>query len=208
MHQPPPLPYVLTASTTPVRGPVEALLVFALGCAAIALGAVYWLMWGPIATAILWTVMVVVFITAWVLLARRRLVVDDDCISHRGGLGRTTRLAPRDITSVAFFERYAEGIHGLRPRIIITRADRGRPLQIDSPFLGAAGPHPLLQALVAIGVRVDYYPAPIDSPTLARVFPEHATFVERHRWAVALSVAGIALAVTVVVVALLVLAQL
>ena len=201
----PPLPHVLTASASPARSAIELVLV---GCLTLALTAGYGILWGPTGAMVVAAVLVTVFLVAWLLSSRRRLVVDHGGIEYRGLLGLTRRISVADIESVAYFERFDEGFGRLAPRVIIGRGPGRGPIILDRLFLGAEGPHPVLQALSAAGARVDQYPAPITSPQLAAAFPRHETLRERHPVAVALTVVGVVLAVAVPTVVILVLTRL
>lgn len=193
MNPPPPLPFVLIASKAPARGMAD----IALAVGLTVLATMMWLLvFGPVAAAACFVVLVAVFLASWVLGARRRLVVTPAGIEHRGLSGRTTRIPFSGVESVAFFELFAETPRGYRPRVIIIRRE-GNPIHLDSQYLLPDGPHPLLGALTSAGVRVDHYPAPINLSTLVRTFPRSTSAVVRNRWVVALAAVVTTLVVSV-----------
>ena len=194
--QVPRLPYTIQASLAEYR---RRLGVWRIGLA-FALTLIFYFRFGF--TAWIISVVAIAVIVGGVVWfrGRRSLTLTPDGIEYVNWAGFRTKIAYADIDGVKVFVNYYETSFGVVPRVSIGRKSEKSALILSGLYWQAAELDTVIAVLKDKKIEAEYYEDLVNYATIAKQFPAHSTYIERHPYKLStIIVIGILVLVTIFV---------
>ncbi len=135
-------------------------------------------------------------------LAHRSVEIKSGQITVKNALGKLRTVTFTEIEEVKVFVNYYEPTFGVAPRITIA-VRQGEPVSLYSLYWPVDELDKLLAVLRDAKVKTEYYADAATYTMIAKQFPTHATYLERHPWKIAWIVTGVIVAIVVAIAVLL-----
>jgi len=190
---PPVLPFTIDADAKQyikLLGPARIIL-------ALGVSVVFWVRLGPLGWLI--SVVGIAALVALIIfmLTRRSITVDTNGVHYKTAFGIVKSASFDEIKAVEVFDNYTDPGFGVMPRIIVAKKSGGYLFSLIGIFWPYEGMTQLLSSLKGNKVVTNFYINHIQSPQLAKEFPELVPFYERHPyWVAAISVVVIFAVIT------------
>lgn len=169
---------------------------------ALGLTAFFFYRFGPVGwIASVAGITLLISIILW-FLAHRSLEVKGDQITVKNALGKMRTVTFHEIEEVKVFVNYYEPTFGVAPRVTIA-VKQGEPVSLYSLYWPVDELDKLLAVLRDAKVKTEYYADPATYTMIAKQFPTHATYLERHPWKIAWIATAVIVAIAVAIAVLL-----
>lgn len=193
---PPTLPYAFAADLTEYKKRIGVGRIIFAGL----LSLLIWLRFGMLAWIISVIVIVAVIIFTMQFLKRRSVEVTNESITMTSMLGKPFTIRFDEIENAKLFLNFLEASFGYAPRVSIAKRGEKRPMVFSSLYWNPSDLDKLVAVLNDKKLEVLAYEDAVQYAAIAKQFPEHATFIERHTIGLAVAIVLlIVVAVTVFV---------
>ena len=193
---PPALPYTFAADLTEYKKHIGVGRIIFAGL----LSFLIWLRFGMLAWVLSVIVIVVVIIFTLQFLKRRSVEVTNESITMTSMIGKPFTIRFDEIENAKLFLNFLEAGFGFAPRVSIAKRGQKRPMVFSSLYWNPEDLDKLVAVLNDKQLEVLAYEDAVQYTAIAKQFPEHATFVERHTIGLAVAIVLlIVVAVTVFV---------
>lgn len=191
---PPALPFTFAADLTEYKKRIGVVRIVFAGL----LSLLIWLRFGMIAWIISVIIIAAIIVFAMQFLKRRSVEVTTESITMKSMFGKPYTIRFDEIENAKLFLNFLEASFGYAPRVSISKRGAKRPMVFSSLYWNPSDLDKLVALLNDKKYEVLAYDGAVSYTAIAKQFPEHATFIERHT--VGLAVAIVLLIVVAVTV--------